>query len=129
MAFQLKQLFPCPSTILLLLSIMSISHAMAKPCKCPDSDQDRRSNYTISERVSDFLLFDEENRSVSPRDLSLLHNMSDSEQKNKRALSTLDEMMLLRQNRPDGLGFDEASFSVNIVYQPLPNQMPSGLSA
>jgi interleukin-1 receptor-associated kinase 1 len=129
MAFQLKQLAPCPCTILLLLLIMS-SHAKAEPCKCPNSDQDRRSTLTIGGDLSQFFLINKESGTIRTVYLNSLRNMSDSEQKNIQVLSTIhdSEGIILWQDRPNRVGIDEASFSVTFVYEPLPNQMPSGLA-
>ncbi|CAM0877500.1 unnamed protein product [Alopecurus aequalis] len=129
MAFPPKQLAPCLCTILILLSITSFSHVKAQPCKCSDSDQDRRSNRTIDD-VNDphFYLIDKESKDTRRVVLSFLRNLSGTEQKNFQVFSTIAEWIPLWQERPSGLGVDVASFSVSIVYQPLPNQRPSSLS-
>ncbi|KAM0895281.1 hypothetical protein ACQ4PT_023934 [Festuca glaucescens] len=128
MAFPLKQLLPCVYSILLLLLIVCFRHAKAQPCKCPDYNG-RRKNTTFDDAGSKFFLIDKESGLEQKIGLESLRNLSDSEQKNTRVLSTSNQgRRSLWQYGFIGLGLDEASFSVNIVYQPLPNQSPSGLA-
>ncbi|CAM0877501.1 unnamed protein product [Alopecurus aequalis] len=130
MALPLKQLIPCLCSFLLLflLPTMSISHAKAEPCKCPDSYQYRRINYTMEDTRAIFYLINKEYGTIFTARLSFLRNLSKSDQKNIRALSTTHQGIRLWQTLPDGLEVEEASFSVTFVYKPLPNQRQSGIA-
>ncbi|XP_037442130.1 L-type lectin-domain containing receptor kinase IX.2-like [Triticum dicoccoides] len=133
---QPKQLVSC---FLLLLTMVSLSQAKAQQCKSPDSDQDRRTNYTMdnafefhlidkaSGRVISFARNSFSNSNVSNTvDLSFLRDLfvSDSYVNNTVALSTFGLWRPLSRVRYELLG----SFSVTIVYQPLPDQSLSGLA-
>jgi interleukin-1 receptor-associated kinase 1 len=122
MAFQLV---PRLCSILILLSIVSFSHAKAKLCKCRDSYLDRRDNHTIDNANCEFFRIDIDSGGLA---WDIGRNLTGSEQKKTRVLSTIEQPIRLCQHRPDGLGVDEASFSVTIVYHPLPNQIPSGIA-
>uniref|UniRef100_A0ACD5WD65 Uncharacterized protein n=1 Tax=Avena sativa TaxID=4498 RepID=A0ACD5WD65_AVESA len=132
MAFQLKQLtVPCLLSILLLLSSISFSFAKTEPCTCSDSEQDRRSNHTVTTDGAGLKII------LINRDSGVLHtdihSLSNGAVANSTGvLSTFDRWIQLWQRRPDGrLGVDEASFSFNIVYNPLrttPTASYSGLA-
>jgi interleukin-1 receptor-associated kinase 1 len=125
MAIQLKQLVP----YLLLLSIFSVSHGKEKPCKCSDSDQDRKSYHTFDDAGYAFRLIDREAGVVRRAGINILSNDSAVYQNNTGVLSTINRWIKLWQDHPDGLGVDEASFSVSIVYQPTPDpEVYSGLT-
>jgi interleukin-1 receptor-associated kinase 1 len=120
---ELKQLVP----YLLLLSIFSVSHGKEKPCKCSDSDQDRRTNYTLDGAGYAFSLIDKHSGVIRPTGINIVSNISDADQNDTGVLSTIANVVQLWQSRPDGLGIDEASFSVSIAYQPT-TEVYSGLT-
>uniref|UniRef100_A0ACD6AB81 Uncharacterized protein n=1 Tax=Avena sativa TaxID=4498 RepID=A0ACD6AB81_AVESA len=130
MAFQLKQLtVPCLLSILLLLSSIS-SFAKTEPCTCSDSEQDPRSNHTVTTDGAGLKIH------LINRDSGVLHtgihSLSNAVANSTGVLSTFDRWIQLWQRRPDGRrGVDEASFSFNIVYNPLrttPTASYSGLA-
>ncbi|XP_044402381.1 probable L-type lectin-domain containing receptor kinase S.5 [Triticum aestivum] len=119
MAFQLKLL---PFPVLLLLSTISFSHASEQPCKCPCSDQDRRSNHSLHAAALALQMIDQESGGLVPVDFDFIrHNLSDSEANSIPGFTIIDGVELW-QLRPDGVGVDEASFNVTIGYHPLSNQ-------
>ncbi|XP_048567140.1 L-type lectin-domain containing receptor kinase IX.2-like [Triticum urartu] len=120
MAFQLNQLVPC-LCIIILLSIISFSHAKVKemPCIVRDSDEDQGRNYTLDDPDLVFLV-DKDSGFAQMH----LYNLSYAAL-NNTVLSTMDRLIELYQKRPDGLGVDEASFSVTIVVR---NQTTSAAS-
>uniref|UniRef100_A0ACD5X9M4 Uncharacterized protein n=1 Tax=Avena sativa TaxID=4498 RepID=A0ACD5X9M4_AVESA len=131
MAFQLKQLtVRCLLSILLLLSSISFSFAKTRPCTCSDSEQDLRSNHTVTTDVAGLkIILINRNSGVLHTDI---HSLSNAAANSTGVLSTFDRWIQLWQRRPDGrLGVDEASFSLNIVYNPLrttPTASYSGLA-
>ncbi|XP_048528048.1 L-type lectin-domain containing receptor kinase IV.2-like [Triticum urartu] len=137
---QPKQLVPC---LLLLLTLSSLSEAKAQQCKSPDSDKYRRSNYTMDHALSSFHLMDKASGRVlslffgnwshpdvnNTVGLSLLrYQLAGSDVNNTVVLSTFGFWIPLSRVRQDQLGTDEASFSVTVVYQPLPDQRHSGIA-
>ncbi|XBI85749.1 hypothetical protein VPH35_093842 [Triticum aestivum] len=110
MAFQLNQLVPC-LCIIIILPIISFSHAKAKemPCIVGDSEEVRGRNYTMDDPDLVFLV-DKDSGFAQMH----LYNLSYAAL-NNTVLSTMDRLIQLYQRRPDGLGVDEASFSVTIV--------------
>uniref|UniRef100_A0A8I7BAC6 Protein kinase domain-containing protein n=1 Tax=Hordeum vulgare subsp. vulgare TaxID=112509 RepID=A0A8I7BAC6_HORVV len=73
------------------------------------SDQERGRNYTMDDPDLVFLV--DKDSGFAKMDLYNLSNAA----MNNTVLSTMDRLIQLSQRRPDGLGVDEASFSVAIV--------------